>query len=131
MRGGELIREARKRSGLSQQELAERLSTTQAVIARWELGRTSPSFERVVEAIRACGLELSVRITKPDPEHALLVEENLRLSPSQRLDRFTSSRSALKDLATKVQRRADRSRDTRTAVEKVEEKLRRRQDHGL
>jgi transcriptional regulator with XRE-family HTH domain len=128
MRGGNLIREARKRARLSQQELAERLSTTQAVIARWELGRTSPSFERVVEAIRACGFDLAVRIVRPDTEHALLVEENLRLSPQERLDRLTSSRSAIEDLAAKVRRGQDRSIDNRSAVEKLEEKLRRRQE---
>lgn len=131
MRGGDLIREARKRAGLSQQDLAERLGTSQSVIARWELGRTSPSFERVAEAIRACGFELSVRITNPDPEHALLVEENLRLSPKQRLDRMTSSRSALQDLAGKVQRKGDRPVGARSAAEEVEEKLRLRQGHGL
>lgn len=130
MKGGELVREARKRAGLSQHELAERLSTSQAVIARWELGRTSPSFERVVEAIRASGLELSVRITKPDPEHALLVEENLRLSPKQRLERFTSSRTALEELAAKVRRNAG-ALERRTAVERVEDKLRRSRSHGV
>ncbi len=130
MKGGELIREARKRMGLSQRELAERLGTTQAVIARWESGRMSPSFERVVEAIRACGLDLSVRITRPDHEHALLLEENLRLTPEERLERFTSSRSAIDDLVAKVQRKADRY-PNKSAVEKLEEKLRRSQGHGI
>ncbi|MPZ93030.1 MAG: helix-turn-helix domain-containing protein [Actinobacteria bacterium] len=128
MKGGELIREARKRVGLTQRELAERLGTTQAVIARWELGRTSPPFERVVEAIRACGLELSVRITKSDPEHALLVEENLRLSPRDRLNRLTSSRSAMDELAAKVRRREQPRADNQSEVENLEKKLRRRQE---
>ena len=129
MRGGDLIREARKRAGLSQRELAERLMTTQAVVARWESGRTSTSFDRVLEAVRACGLELSVRITKQDAEHALLVEENLRLSPQERLDRFTSSRTAVDALAAKVQRRQSQPAQGRPAEEELEEKLRRRQGH--
>lgn len=127
MRGGELIREARKRAGLSQRELAERLGTTQAVIARWELGRTSPPFDRVVDAIRACGFDLSVRITRPDLDHALLVEENLRLTPLGRLERLSSARAAVNDLATKVRRRPDHD-DDKSAIARLEEKLRRSYD---
>jgi transcriptional regulator with XRE-family HTH domain len=105
MLGGELIREARKRAGLSQSELAELMATTQPAIARWERGRTSPSFHRVVEAVRACGFDLSVRIVARDDDHSLLVRENLRLSPEQRLERLRASRAAVDDLAAKVRRR--------------------------
>ena len=72
MRGGQLVREARKRAGLTQRELAELLNTTQSVIGRWEAGNSSPSYERVVEAVRACGFDLAVRIVSRDDEHALL-----------------------------------------------------------
>ncbi|MDQ3771054.1 MAG: helix-turn-helix domain-containing protein [Actinomycetota bacterium] len=104
MLGGELIREARKRAGLSQRELAEFMATTQPVIARWESGKSSPSFQRVVAAVRSCGFDLAVRIVARDDEHALLVQENLRLSPKQRLERLTSSRSTIDELAAKVRR---------------------------
>ncbi len=104
-----MISEARKRAGLSQRELAELIATTQPVIARWEGGRTSPPFQRVVEAIRACGFDLAVRIVARDDEHALLVQENLRLSPKQRLDRLAASRSAIDELAAKVRRRSPSS----------------------
>jgi transcriptional regulator with XRE-family HTH domain len=105
MTGGELIYEARKRAEISQQKLAEALGTTQPVIARWESGRTSPRFERVVEAIRACGFDLAVRIVPKDDDHALLIQENLRLSPLERLSRLYKSSSAVDRLAAKVERR--------------------------
>jgi transcriptional regulator with XRE-family HTH domain len=95
MKGGELIREARKRAGLSQRDLAELLGTTQAVIARWETGRRSPSFERVVEAVRACGFELAVSIVNPDDQHSLLVQDSLQLTPTERLDRVARSKEAI------------------------------------
>jgi hypothetical protein len=107
MHGGELIREARKRAGLSQRGLAERLLTTQPVIARWETGGAAPSFRRVVDAIRACGLDLAVRVVTPDDDHALLIEENLRLAPAQRLARLSESSAAIDRLAAKAKRRRD------------------------
>ena len=98
MKGGALIREARKRAGLSQRELAELLHTTQPQIARWENEQRSPSFERLVEAIRRCGFDLSVRIVARDEDHALLVERSLMLSPEERLRHMSQSRSAIRDL---------------------------------
>ena len=67
MDGGSLVREARRRAGLSQAELAARVGTTQSAIARLERGRASPSFRRVRELVAACGLELRVHLAPPDP----------------------------------------------------------------
>ena len=102
MHGGELVREARKRAGLSQQQLAELLLTTQPVVARWETGRTSPSFARVVEAIRACGLDLHIRIGTYDDQHALLIEDSLHETHSDRLDHLAQSHASM----TKLRRAA-------------------------
>jgi len=85
MKGGLLIKEARLRAGLTQAQLASRLNTTQSVVARWERLRTSPSFETVVRAIRACGLDLGVSISTYDDQDDLLIDDQLRLSPSQRV----------------------------------------------
>jgi transcriptional regulator with XRE-family HTH domain len=105
MRAAEIIQEARKRAGLSQRELAEFLGTTQPVVARWETGKRAPSFNRVVEAVRACGFDLSIRIVPRDDEHALLVRENLRRSPIERLDRLVQSQAAIDDLTANVRRK--------------------------
>ncbi|MGH2786419.1 MAG: helix-turn-helix domain-containing protein [Actinomycetota bacterium] len=105
MRGGELIKEARRRAGLTQKELAERLGTTQAVIARWEGGDRSPTFERLREAIRACDLDLSVRIVARDDQHELLIEEMLRLSPDERLDKLTEGQAGVNELVRGVRER--------------------------
>lgn len=107
MHGGELIREARKRAGLTQHELAQRLGTTQPVIARWESGRTGVAFRRVVEAIRACGLDLGVRIVTADDQHALLIEDNLRRTPVERLDRLAESQAGIAELVASVRARND------------------------
>lgn len=107
MRGGELILEARRRAGLSQQDLAERLGTTQSVITRWETGKRSPTFETVVRAVRACGLELAVTLGAPDPDHDLFIRENRRLTPAERLHRMTQQRAGLQELVAASKKPAD------------------------
>jgi transcriptional regulator with XRE-family HTH domain len=102
--GGELIREARKRAGMTQRELAVRLGTTQAVVARWETGAASPSFARVQEAVRACGFDLAVRVVARDDEHVLLIEGALRLTPEERLARASDAHREMEDLAAAVTR---------------------------
>lgn len=102
--GGELIREARKRAGLSQQELAERLGTTQSVIARWETGARSPTLDALRRAVRACGFTLNVGVGVPDPDHELLVRGNLALSPTERLDRIVDQLAGLEDLVGQARR---------------------------
>ncbi len=52
------IREARSRANLTQEELAERLGTTQSAIARWEKGDVSPRLDTFEKLATACGLTL-------------------------------------------------------------------------
>jgi transcriptional regulator with XRE-family HTH domain len=86
MSGGLLIREARRRANITQAELARRLGTSQSVIARWENKKRSPSFDKTVEAVRACGFELSVSLLRYDDEHDIGLAAQLRpLSPQRRL----------------------------------------------
>ena len=88
MRASLLIREARRRAGLTQKQLAERLETSQSVIARWESGRARPSLENLDRIVRACGLELRLGIGEADPGERSLIERNLALDPAARLDQL-------------------------------------------
>jgi len=84
--GSSIIREARKRRGLTQAELARRLGTTQSAVARLEGGRTAPRLETVLAAVRACGLDLHLSLAERDLDHRRLIDDALRLTPAQRLD---------------------------------------------
>lgn len=89
MKGGLLIKEARRRAGLTQSELAKRLRTSQSVVARWERGTREPSFKKTAEAVRACGFELSVSLPRYDDEHDIGLAAGLvPLAPAERLDRM-------------------------------------------
>jgi transcriptional regulator with XRE-family HTH domain len=89
MRGGDFVLMARRRAGLSQRELAERLGCRQATIARWERDERHPSFEETQAAVRACGFDLAGSIVADDrswwPQIALQLEQ----SPSERVRSLT------------------------------------------
>jgi transcriptional regulator with XRE-family HTH domain len=92
---GDLLREARLRAGLTQRELASRARTAQSAIARWESGEVVPSFERLRELIRACGLELTVGLANYDDSYIPDIVDNLRVTPAERIDRAVALVRAL------------------------------------
>jgi transcriptional regulator with XRE-family HTH domain len=70
---GELIRDVRRRQGLSQQRLARRVGTKQSAISRLEAGKNSPSVETLELLLHAMGEQLelsSVPLRRDyDPAH--------------------------------------------------------------
>ncbi|MEQ1704997.1 MAG: helix-turn-helix transcriptional regulator [Rickettsiales bacterium] len=52
--------EARIKSGLSQEKLAEKMNTTQPFIARMEAGRQLPSVASLLKLAKATGLKLNI-----------------------------------------------------------------------
>ncbi len=57
-----LLRTARERSGLSQRALARRAHTSQSVVARIELGETTPTVSTLNRMMAAAGQYLDVRL---------------------------------------------------------------------
>ena len=86
--GNDLAREARKRAGLTQRELAERAGTTQSALARLENGRTTPSFDTVLRLVRLCGLDLDVMLVERDDSDWVQAQRLRNLTVDERLDRF-------------------------------------------
>ena len=79
------MREARRRAGLTQRELAERAGTTQSAIARIERGATEPAYDRVRRLVSACGFDLVPRIAPKDESDWSVAQANLRLGPEARV----------------------------------------------
>jgi transcriptional regulator with XRE-family HTH domain len=102
---GGIVREARRRSGISQTELAIRAGTSQAAISQIESGGRVPSYERFVELLTALGwrpeMEL-VPLAEPDSDLRQLSAE-ARLTPSERLERG----AAWSRLATSIHPESD------------------------
>ena len=81
----QLLREARKRSALSQADLAKRAGVPQSTVGRIESGVRVPSTELLERLIRAAGFELRVALGEPDPGTESLFERTLRRTPRERL----------------------------------------------
>ena len=85
---GQILRDARRRAGVSQRRLAIRTGIAAPAISRIENGHESPSFERFAALLEALGFESSVQLrelsgSRADPVH---LAAEARLTPSQRLE---------------------------------------------
>ena len=80
-----LVREARKRAGLTQAALAERADVPQSTVSRIETGARVPSTDLVEGLVRAAGFEVRVALGEPDPATESLFERTLRRTPDERL----------------------------------------------
>lgn len=94
-----LLRDARRRAGLSQRVLAERAGTSQSAIAAIESGRRDPSVGTLDRLLSACGLSARVRLLEDD--HAEMVAALLALDVRERLEAWRNHAS-LRDRVTMV-----------------------------
>jgi transcriptional regulator with XRE-family HTH domain len=99
--GGQFVREARRRAGLTQRQLAGRARVSQPTVARIEAGELSPSLDRILELVRAAGFDLDIHVVPLDEDALALAEQNLAMTPDERLDA----------LVTALELRGDESRE--------------------
>jgi transcriptional regulator with XRE-family HTH domain len=91
MTAGQLLREARRRHGLSQRQLAARARTSQAAISRIERGLVSPSVETLANFLDLMGEELELGSAPIDYGHDVtLLRQNLARTPAERIDFMAS-----------------------------------------
>lgn len=85
MRGGELIREARTRAGLTQMELSLLTGRERSVLARWEQGVISPPVESLLACVHACGFDLPLVLVPLDESRDAELGGSLLLPPNERV----------------------------------------------
>lgn len=64
---------ARGQAGLTQQQLARKMATTRAVIARWESGRVKPSTRTLEKRAVATATRLRITLERPRGASAKLL----------------------------------------------------------
>jgi transcriptional regulator with XRE-family HTH domain len=111
VRCGALVREARRRHGLGQAELAKSLGTSQPAISRIERDQVSPTVETLERILNAMGETLRVatlplREPAPGASNQSIAElrADYRLTPSQRL----AQAAQLSEVATELAAQAGR-----------------------
>jgi transcriptional regulator with XRE-family HTH domain len=102
MNGGLIIKELRRRAGLTQTALSRRLDLPQSGIARWESGAISPRFDTLQRVAEACGLSLQVLIGPQTDADIDQVRERLAWTPMQRL-RYLEDMLAFEEQAHRAQ----------------------------
>lgn len=91
MSAAELLREIRRRHGLTQRQLADRARTSQAAISRIERGLVSPSVDTLATLLDLMGERLVLAGEPIDYGHdRTLLRQNLERSPDERLDHGVS-----------------------------------------
>jgi transcriptional regulator with XRE-family HTH domain len=98
--GGDLIREARRRAGLTQAQLASLAETSQPGIARWESGRTAVSLDDVLRLINLCGFDLEFVLVPRDDSDIAQAARLADLTGQQRLDRHARLARQLRAVRT-------------------------------
>lgn len=96
--GPDLIKIARRRSGLSQRELAQRMGLPQSSIARWESRARQPTAEHIAEAVRACELDVVVGLAPLDRSNDGFIWELLDLPVERRLKTQVAAANATRRL---------------------------------
>jgi transcriptional regulator with XRE-family HTH domain len=88
MTSGEILRDARRRHGVSQTRLAIRAGTTQSAISRIESDRVSPSVETLAELLQLLGEDLVLGLEVRDAGiDRTLNHDSRRFAPGQRVTR--------------------------------------------
>lgn len=73
---GRLLRQARLDKGMSQQQIAVELGTSQAYISELETGKDSLALTRVFDMIRLTGITVSIEFPELSPTHEMNIVMN-------------------------------------------------------
>jgi predicted transcriptional regulator len=92
---------------MTQEELAERLGTSQPVVARLERLGANPTWSTLVRALRATGHDLELaQVEQPTVELDIgQLRERLALTPGERLRAFQASQRSVARLQASARRR--------------------------
>ena len=102
MAASALLRDARRRAGLTQVELARRAGSSQAEVARLERPGSNPTAATLERLVGATGHRLE--IARADDVDETQLRERLRLTPAERLAAFQASQRNLVRLTQRARR---------------------------
>jgi transcriptional regulator with XRE-family HTH domain len=104
MEAATLLRDVRRRAGLTQAEVGRRLGMTQAAIGRLERRGANPTVATLDQVLSAMDHRLELHAAeRPSSVDETLIASYLRLSPAERLRAFQESHASLARLRALAQ----------------------------
>lgn len=94
MTTGEKIREARKQAGLTQEQLAEKLSVSRPAVAKWETDKGIPDVENLKALAALLGVSVDYLLDDGDTESTTQIREAIDLSEYEKNGRYHSRQDA-------------------------------------
>jgi transcriptional regulator with XRE-family HTH domain len=103
MSAGDVLKEARRRHGATQQQLAIRARTSQAAISRIERGVVSPSVDTLGRLLDLLGEQPNLSARPVDHGFDLsLIRANLKLTPEERVRKQARFANGLREFRRKI-----------------------------
>ena len=68
MKFNEKLIELRRKEGLSQEELGEKLNVTRQTVSKWELGQTTPEMDKLMELSKIFNVSIDELINSSEPQ---------------------------------------------------------------
>ncbi len=105
MSAATMIRSAREATGLSQQDLADRLGVRQPSVARLEREDADPRISTLERALNAAGYALVLHAMPQAPQlDEGQIRERRALTPAQRLESHTRGSRKMRDFLASARR---------------------------
>ncbi|MGH9027963.1 MAG: helix-turn-helix domain-containing protein [Acidimicrobiia bacterium] len=99
MKSARLLREARRRAGVTQRQLARGAGVPQPTVARIERGHVVPRVDTLERLLRACGITLEPAALAGTGIDRSTIRELLRLSPAERARLAVAEANSLAGIA--------------------------------
>ena len=96
MKFNEKLIELRKKEGLSQEQLGNKVNVSRQTVSKWELGETTPELEKLMELSKVFNISIDKLVGKEDDE--TLNEDQRIFYGKVRLDYEYKSKTKIKGI---------------------------------
>ena len=102
MRLGEKLKEARKRVGLSQEQLSEKLNVSRSAVAKWETDKGFPDIENLKALSQLLGVDIDYLVNDGESLATMVIRESIDLSKYEKGSRRAKKNKIIKEKAPRL-----------------------------